>query len=237
MFIGHLAPALVAKTIDREIPLWVLVLAAQLSDLIWAGFLLLGIERIAIQPGITAANPLDLIYVPFSHSLAAVGIWALVAAMGFGNFVRYGRVRGSPWLVGAVVLAHWFLDVLVHRADLPLIGTRLKVGLGLWAFPIPSLALELGLFLGALWWYDRRATPSTARLRYGLIVLAAALCVVQLAALFGPPPPNVSVVAVSGVLVPLMIMSLVYWLERGERWYGGRSRRSGELRSTDSQVS
>ncbi len=225
MFIGHFAPAFVAKTLDREIPLWVLVLAAQLLDLIWAGFLLLGIERIAIQPGITAANPLDLVFVPFSHSLVAVGIWALVAAMGYGNFVQYGRVRGSPWLVGAVVLAHWFLDLLVHRPDLPLIGTSMKVGLGLWAFPIPSLLLELGLFFGALWWWYRRATPLTARLRYGLIALAVVLCAMQLAAAFGPPPPSVKVVAVSGALSPIVITAIVYWLERGEPGTGGRADR------------
>jgi len=216
VFAGHLAPAFVAKTADREIPLWVLVFAAQLLDVLWALFLLLGIERIAIVPGITAANPLDLVYVPFSHSLAAAGIWALVAAMAYGNFVQYGRVRGAAWIVGAVVLAHWFLDLLVHRPDLPLIGTRLKVGVGLWAYPLPSLLLELGLLVGALWWYCRRAAPSSRRLRFGLLALAAVLASIQVAAAFGPPPPGVQAVAVSGLATPVVITAAVFWMERGE---------------------
>lgn len=214
MFAGHFAPAFVAKTADRDIPLWVLVLAAQLLDLLWAVFLLLGIERIAIVPGITAANPLDLVFVPFSHSLAAAGIWALVAAMAYGSFVQYGRVRGAPWVVGAVVLAHWFLDLLVHRPDLPLVGTSDRVGLGLWAYPVPSLLLELGLLGGALWWYCRRATPSAGRLRYGVPLLGAALAAIQIAAAFGPPPPGTEVVAVTGVVTPLVVTALVWWLER-----------------------
>jgi len=217
MFAGHFAPAFVAKTVDREIPLWVLVLAAQLLDLLWGVFLLLGVERLAIVPGITAANPLDLVFVPFSHSLAAAGIWALVAAMVYANFVQYGRARGAPWIVGAVVLAHWFLDLLVHRPDLPLIGTRLKVGLGFWAYPVPSLLLELGLLVGSLWWYYRRAGPSSRRLRYGLLVLATVVAVIQFGAAFGPPPPNTHVVAISAAVTPAAITAAVYWLERGER--------------------
>jgi hypothetical protein len=214
MFVGHLAPAFVAKTLDREIPLWVLVFAALLLDVIWSGFVLLGVERIAIEPGITAANPLDLQYVPFSHSLVAAGIWSLVAAMGYANFVQWGRVRGLALVVGGTVLAHWFLDLLVHRPDLPLMGTRMKVGLGLWAFPIPALALELALFLGALWWMWRRGRLETRRLRLGLLVLAAVLLVVQVMAAFGPPPPSVTVVAVSGMAMPLVITAALYWLER-----------------------
>lgn len=214
MFAGHFAPAFVAKTADRDIPLWALVLAAQLLDVLWALFLLLGIERLEIVPGITAANPLDLVFAPFSHSLVAAGIWGLVASMAYGNFVRYGRARGAAWVIGVVVIAHWFLDLLVHRPDLPLIGTRFKVGLGLWAYPMPSLLLELGLLGGAVWWYYHRAAPSSRRLRHGVLLLAAVLAAIQIAAAFGPPPPGMTVVAVSGVITPLVVTGVVWWLER-----------------------
>ena len=214
MFIGHLAPAFVAKTIDRQIPLWVLVFAALLLDIIWSGFVALGIERIAITPGITAANPIDLRYVPFSHSLVAAGIWSLVAAMGYANFVQWGRVRGLALVVGGTVLAHWFLDLLVHRPDLPLIGTRMKVGLGLWAFPIPALVLELTLFMVALWWLFRHGRLAARRLRVGLPLVAAVLIALQVTAALGPPPPSVSVVAASGLVTPLVLTAVVYWLER-----------------------
>jgi hypothetical protein len=134
--------------------------------------------------------------------------------MAYANFVQWGRVRGMALVVGATVLAHWFLDLLVHRPDLPLIGTRMKVGLDLWAFPIPSLALELGLFVGGVWWLFRKGNLQPRRMRLGLPVLALVLIAVQVAAVFGPPPPSVTVVAVSGIATPLVISAVVYWLER-----------------------
>jgi hypothetical protein len=54
-------------------------------------------------------------------------------------------------------------------------------------------------------------------LRYGLLALAALLAVVQVGAAFGPPPPNVHVVAISAAVTPVAITAVVYWLERGER--------------------
>ncbi|HJU86085.1 MAG TPA: hypothetical protein VJ788_01810, partial [Gemmatimonadota bacterium] len=71
MFVGHYGVSFVAKRIDDSIPLWVLFLAVQLLDMIWAPLVLLGVEKVRIVPGITATNPLDLYYMPFTHSLVA----------------------------------------------------------------------------------------------------------------------------------------------------------------------
>jgi len=47
------------------------------SDILWPIFNLAGIERAHIQPGATAASPLVLEYMPYSHSLVAAlaGRW------------------------------------------------------------------------------------------------------------------------------------------------------------------
>jgi len=56
-----------------------LFVAAQAVDIGWAVLVLLGVEHVRIIPGITAANPLDLYYMPFTHSLAATPVWATAA--------------------------------------------------------------------------------------------------------------------------------------------------------------
>ena len=59
MFLGHFAVALGAKKAASEVSLGSLVLGAQLADLLWPVFLLLGWERVEIAPGITRIAPFD----------------------------------------------------------------------------------------------------------------------------------------------------------------------------------
>ena len=166
MFVGHYAVSFWFKARDPSLPLWVLVIAVQLVDIVWAGLVLLGVERVAIVPGITAASPLDLQYVPYTHSLTAVGGWSLLAMWLWFRLDRNGpgRTRRAV-LVGSAVFSHWLGDLLVHRPDLPIYDNRHKVGLGLWDYAAASFMLETGLLALTIWfWYrssqrqaDRRA--------------------------------------------------------------------------------
>ena len=61
MFAGHLAVALGAKTAQPRAPLAAYVAAAYGLDLLWPVFLLMGMERVRIQPGATAFTPLDFV--------------------------------------------------------------------------------------------------------------------------------------------------------------------------------
>ena len=54
MFVGHYGVGFAARRADSSIPLWVLFLAVQLLDVLWAPCILLGIEKVRIVPGITA---------------------------------------------------------------------------------------------------------------------------------------------------------------------------------------
>ncbi len=78
MFIGHYGVALGLKKVvrlrspsstDKSISLGFLFLAVQLVDVLWTVFVLFGIEKVAIVSGLNAANPLDFVYYPFTHSL------------------------------------------------------------------------------------------------------------------------------------------------------------------------
>src|SRR5256884_6087022 len=169
MFVGHYGVSFAAKRGDRTIPLWVLFVAVQLLDVFWSLFVFFGIEKVRIVPGITASNPLDLYYMPYTHSLVAAIGWSVVA------FLVYRAVRPVPpraaAIVGLAVFSHWVLDFLVHRPDLPLYDNTAKVGLGLWNLPAVAFGLEALLLFGAMWLYLRQTARRTAMLVVGVVML------------------------------------------------------------------
>ena len=128
MFLGHFGVAFGAKGAAPKTSLGTLILAALFIDLLWPTFLLLGIERVRIIPGITAVVPLDFEFYPFSHSLASVLLWSL--GFGFAYRTLKHDDRGA-FVLGLAVLSHWFLDAIVHRPDLPLypIGVKIMIAL------------------------------------------------------------------------------------------------------------
>src|SRR5882724_11461156 len=207
MFVGHYGVSFAAKKADPAIPLWVLFIAVQLLDVLWASFVLLGIEKVRIVPGITASNPLDLYYMPYTHSLLAATGWSVVA------FLVYRALRPGPGgaaaIVGVAVFSHWVLDFLVHRPDLPLYDNTAKVGLGLWNLPAVALCLEALLLFGAMWLYLRHAARRTAMLAFGVIMLA-----IQAYVFFGPPPASDKAAAATALIGYAVFALVIRALER-----------------------
>jgi hypothetical protein len=103
MFIGHYGVSFAAKAVKPSIPLWVLFLAVQLVDVFWAIFILLGIEKVRIVPGITATNPLDLYYMPYTHGLITSLLLALCAAIIYRLLPNINR-WGSALIIGVAVI-------------------------------------------------------------------------------------------------------------------------------------
>ena len=151
MFIGHFAPALAAAAISPRAPkLATLFIAGQLVDWAFFTFAFLGIERMRVDPDATVMVPLDLYHMPYTHSLLGTAVWALV----FGALIVWARRDMLTGIIGgAVVLSHWFLDWLTHRPDLSLMGGEDMHGLGLWNQPLIAIPLELGITIGAFYWY------------------------------------------------------------------------------------
>ena len=73
--------AFAAKAYASKIPLRTLFDAAQFVDFLWAIFILTGVEKARIVPGLMAGSPLDLFYMPFTHSLLGVTGFVLGAAL------------------------------------------------------------------------------------------------------------------------------------------------------------
>src|SRR4051812_9063386 len=91
MLLGHYAVALAAKSYAPRTSLGTLVLAAQLLDLMWPVFILLGWEHVEIVPGLMAASPFDFVQYPISHSLLTTVLWSVVLGGGYYVFRRYAR--------------------------------------------------------------------------------------------------------------------------------------------------
>ncbi len=145
MLLGHYAVALAAKKAAPKTSLGTLLIAAQLPDLLFPLFVLLGLEHVRIAPGITVVFPMDLYDYPLSHSLLAGLVWSVLLASLYYGFRREKR---SAIIIGLAVISHWILDLITHRPDLSLgFGTGTYVGLGLWNSLAGTLIVESGLFI------------------------------------------------------------------------------------------
>ena len=216
MFVGHYGPSFAGKAARHSIPLWVLFIAVQFLDVCWSILVLAGIEKVRIVPGITKTNPLDLYYMPYTHSLD--GALALSALAGFAYWLwRRREGLGSAAVVAGAVFSHWVLDFVVHRPDLPLYDNSVKVGLGLWDYPAPAFALELAILFGGMWFYLRSTRAVNALGRYGMVVFGILMACVQAYVFFGAPPDSDRAAAVTALIAYAVFAAIAGWLEKTRR--------------------
>jgi hypothetical protein len=186
MFIGHYAPAFVAATSPKSPRLGALFVAAQLVDIAFFAFLILGVEHMRLLPHATVMNPMDLYDMPWTHSLVGAIGW------GFAFAIVVKLLRGT-WTAGAiggaVVVSHWLIDLVVHRPDLTLAGSPPKLGLGLWNHPAIEIPLELAFAFGGLWFFVSRTRPTGSAGRWWPWVLALGMAVFQLINWTAAQPP------------------------------------------------
>lgn len=212
MFVGHIAVALAAKRAAPRTNLALLILGAQWADTLWPILLLAGVEEVKIVPGTTVMTPLDFVSYPWSHSLLMLVIWG---ALFWALYRKPGGDRAAL-ILGVTVVSHWVLDVATHRPDMPLWpGGGPKLGLGLWNHPAAELLVEGAMYLGAAVIYFRATRARDAVGRYAVPLLLFLLGVVWLGSSFGPPPPNVTVLAWS---------AMIGWLFFAWAWWGDSHR-------------
>jgi len=211
MFIGHFGVALAAKKIDNKPSLGTLFFASQFIDLLWPIFLLLGIERVEIDPGNTALTPLNFIYYPFTHSFLGVFIWSLF--FGVIYFLIKKNLKTSL-LLGALVLSHWFLDLITHRPDLPLTFSDVtKVGFGLWNSIVITMLIEGLIFIIGSYFYIKATKAKNKKGKIILWSLLIFLSITYILNIFGPPPPSEDSIAVAGLALWLLV-AWGYWIDR-----------------------
>lgn len=197
MFVGHYGPAGAAA--HKRIKLWHAFFAVQFLDILWAPFVLLGVEKLRIVPHFTEANHLDLFYMPFTHSLPMAVFWSVVLAAIY-RLLRQGAGWGGALLIGALVFSHWILDFAVHRPDLELWIGGPKIGLGLWEHRNLSFGAEIGLFLAGMATYLLRSRALGVVGRVLPIVLIVVAIAAQIFGNWGPPPPSPEAAAWSAII-------------------------------------
>lgn len=172
MYAPHFAAALAIKARLRQAPLWALLVAAFLPDLLWIGLAITGIEP--------STDPFHF-FDEWSHSLISVLLLATAFAAAFGN-----KGRGVVVAIWAAVLTHFLLDFPIHAGRLALYphsGVHLGwdlLGWGLrpgWLGPSIDWWLQLGVLLVLLLCYgllvDRTPAMRNKVIAQSIVLLAA----------------------------------------------------------------
>jgi len=140
--VTHLGVGLAAKRIAPKVPVWILIVAAYVIDIIWGIFFFAGIEAMPGQGSTTN---------PWSHGLFMALVWSLLTGL-----VAFwlSRSRRTGVIIGLLVFSHWVIDFISHpmRAAFPedtqlslLFDGSPTVGLGLWS---TQLGLNIGEYGG-----------------------------------------------------------------------------------------
>jgi hypothetical protein len=161
MIAGHFGFAAGVKAAAPQTPLWALMLGTVWLDIMFVPLLLMGIETLEPVAGTNGGYGANVIHADYTHSL--VGAAALSAVYGAAFVFRWGLRSGV--VLGLVSFSHWVLDLVVHRADMPLlpgdIGHFPRFGFGLWQVPQASIAVEALLVVAGAWLYARAARSVT----------------------------------------------------------------------------
>ncbi len=145
--VGHLSSAFLIKSKFKEVPFWTLLFASEAVELVW---FILNLNLIGLN------EPLEItkINLPFlyigdmllvqhivSHSLMGAILIGLITSLILKFWVKS---RGIFLAISLAVTGHWFLDLLVHDADLPVFISLDSVKLGP-LFNFDSSHPDLGL--------------------------------------------------------------------------------------------
>jgi hypothetical protein len=212
VLVGHFAAGLVAKRVEPTLSLGTLVLAAMLTDLLWPVFTFVGLERVNFGHGRGAGNYFEAANIAFSHSLLTGTVWAGLIA----TVCRWllGTPRGT-WVLIALVLSHWVLDVVSHRPDMPLApAMAARLGLGLWTSVPATLLVEGGLWVAAIAMYARATQPRTRAGGFGLWIVIPLLTLIWYNNIAGPAPPNPESAPVASLVLFSLVILWAYWIDR-----------------------
>jgi membrane-bound metal-dependent hydrolase YbcI (DUF457 family) len=213
MFLGHFGLSFAAKKAAPKVSLGTLFIATQFVDLLWPFLLVFHVEKVAVVPGYTKTNAFEFLYYPYTHSLLMGLVWGAIVGAIYWAFKR--DTRGAV-VIGLCVLSHWFLDIIVHVADLPITPfSDYKVGFGLWNHPVITMIVELIIFIAGTYIYATFTRAKNKVGKWGLWSLVILLLIINLANTFGPTPSDsIMTLFVSFMVMMALILSFAYWVDR-----------------------
>ena len=217
MFVGHYAASLALKKLEPRASLFSLFIAVQLVDIVFFPLVLLGIEHLNVIENFTEATHFELVFMPYTHSLAATVAWAALSYLACVHL--FSLSRRVALVLALAVASHWFLDLLVHTPDLPLwADDSPKLGFGLWNNAVATYALEAVLLIGGLLLY-LQATRATSRWGgYAIYLVVIVLLLANIINVFGPLHDDSKLALAGSALASFLLFAvLAYWAERGRK--------------------
>jgi hypothetical protein len=210
MFIGHYGVSFAVKRFAPPTSLGVLFLAVQLLDVLFANFVLAGVEHLRVVPGFTEYNAYALYYMRYTHSLVCALGWSVLAGL---LASAIGGRKAAPW-IGFAVFSHFLLDVPMHTPDMPIFGNNsAKIGLGLWRHRDLALSAELVTLAVGVWIW-RHAPTLTAWRRGRTLAFVGLLFALAVATPFLPPPRDGTQFAWQALIGYVALAALAGWLDR-----------------------
>ena len=162
MYAGHIGFGLGAYSFRKTVPLWLLLIAAQIPDWLDAGYCVADLDR----------GPYGL----YTHGFIPVAAAAVLAAL--FTYVLIDDASGAL-LVALVVASHWGLDYLTGIK--PTWPGGPVVGLNLYARPVVDVILESATILIG-WLLYRRTLPRSVRNSGWTYAILFTLCALQVLA-------------------------------------------------------
>ncbi len=223
MTAGHFGLAAGVKAPAPRVPLWALMFSTYLLDVVFIILVGAGVENFGpLVPGQPAGYGEVAIQALYSHSLVGAAFIALIA----GLLARQAWGERAGVVIGAVVMSHWFLDLLVHRPDMPILpgnaGGLPLLGFGLWNYPLLSAAIELVLALGGTYLYYQSAQAYLATSRNGALMtralVAATVTGVLIVLLLATDVLGLSLLL--ALTLMLLLVVLCGWLDSRLHWSG-----------------
>ena len=193
MYMGHFAVGLATKPVAPKVSLGILLVAPQVLDILYAIFLLIGVN----QPGITS---------PWDHGLVMSLMWS-VAAFAISFFFLSDLRSGI--LIGFLVLSHWICDYISWDHVLPLAFSESPtVGLGLYNSVAAMLVIDFGLFGAALTYYLLRTKANDRTGKWAPWLLSAYLIALIP---FVMLPGKLIIIAVLGIT---LVVPIGWWIDK-----------------------
>lgn len=162
MYAGHVGFGLGAYSLRKTLPLWLLLVAAQIPDWLDAGYCLANTSR----------GPYGI----YTHGFVPIGAAAVILAL-----VAYAITRDvtGAVIVALVVASHWPLDYLTGIK--PTWPGGPIMGMNLYARPLVDFVLESATILAG-WLLYRRTLPRSVRNHGWTYATLFALCTLQIIA-------------------------------------------------------
>lgn len=153
MVMGHYATALVPFHKLKGAPIWLLLLCAQLGDVVWLLLALAGIESPS-PPSFLDVTIIGLkVTMPWSHT----GLDSLLMALLTAGLVQLvWKSRQLTLWCAALVLGHWLCDLLCGWKHEILVPGTPMIGLDLYSHsPYVAFAIETVFAAALVAWFIR----------------------------------------------------------------------------------